>query len=559
MAGVRGSFEGEVDWDLVRKRNSVERLKHEKGGLEVIRDLPAMIQTGYEAVPEEDFVRLQWYGLYHDKPKLGYFMLRVKTPGGIAAPVQLRTIGEIADRHGRGHAELTTRQNIQLHWIELARIPEVLATLEAVGLTTAGACGDNVRNITGCPVAGIARDELFDVRGLLDETADFFVRNREYSDLPRKHKITIASCPHQCNAPEIHCIALIGAPRGGRPGFAVRTGGGLSTWPRLADDLGVWVPLEESLEVMRGMVDVWREDLRYRLSRTRARMKYMVHDLGPEAFRARVEEKLGRRLIDGAVPPAPAAEFDHTGIHPQRQEGLFYAGFPVYLGLMNGAVLRTVADLAESWGGGIRLTRRQNFILTDIPEARVDDVVRQVAALGYPIDAHPIRGASIACTGDPFCNYTVAETKGRLRQIVEHLEATFGDEAGALRINLDGCPHSCAHHWIGDVGLQGTTLRERGPQGERLQGYDLFLRGGLARDAAIGRPVLRRVPATEVHQVIERLFRAWLTERLDGEPLQQFFIRQSDEALTAFASGGDGGDVVLPITTPATSRDEVDA
>lgn len=559
MAGVRGSFEGEVDWDLVRKRNSVERLKHEKGGLDVIRDLPAMIQTGYEAVPEEDFVRLQWYGLYHDKPKLGYFMLRVKTPGGIATPVQLRTIGEIADRHGRGHAELTTRQNIQLHWIELARIPEVLATLEAVGLTTAGACGDNVRNITGCPVAGIARDELFDVRGLLDETADFFVRHREYSDLPRKHKITIASCPHQCNAPEIHCIALIGAPRDGRPGFAVRTGGGLSTWPRLADDLGVWVPLEESLEVMRGMVDVWREDLRYRLSRTRARMKYMVHDLGPEAFRARVEEKLGRRLEDGAVPPAPAAEFDHAGIHPQRQEGLFYAGFPVYLGLMNGAALRTVADLADSWGGGIRLTRRQNFILTDIPEARVEDAVRQVAALGYPIDAHPIRGASIACTGDPFCNYTVAETKGRLRQIVEHLEATFGDEAGALRINLDGCPHSCAHHWIGDIGLQGTTLRERGPQGERLQGYDLFLRGGLARDAAIGRPVLRRVPATEVHQVIERLFRYWLTERLDGEPLQQFFTRHSDEALTAFASGGDGGDAVLPISTPATGRDEVDA
>jgi ferredoxin-nitrite reductase len=179
-----------------------------------------------------------------------------------------------------------------------------------------------------------------------------------------------------------------------------------------------------------------------------------------------------------------------------------------------------------------------------------------VAALGYPIDAHPIRGASIACTGDPFCNYTVAETKGRLRQIVEHLEATFGDEAGALRINLDGCPHSCAHHWIGDIGLQGTTLRERGPQGERLQGYDLFLRGGLARGAAIGRPVLRRVPATEVHQVIERLFRAWLTERLDGEPLQQFFTRHSDEALTAFALGGD---VVLPITTTAASRDEVDA
>ena len=554
VRGTRGVMEGEVTWDLVHKRNSVERLKREKGGLDVIRDLPAMIETGYEAVPEEDFVRLQWYGLYHDKPKLGYFMLRVKTPGGIVTPAQLRTIGEIADRDGRGHAELTTRQNVQLHWLAMARIPEVLATLDAAGLTTAGACGDNVRNITGCPVAGIARDELFDVRELLDEAADFFVKNREYSDLPRKHKITIAACQHQCNAPEIHCLALIGAPRDGRPGFAVRAGGGLSTWPRLADDLGVWVPLEESLEVLRALIDVWREDLHYRLSRTRARLKYMVNDLGPEAFRARAEERLGRRLADGAVPAPPEAEFDHTGIHPQRQDGLFYAGFPVYLGLMNGAALRAVADLADGYGGGIRLTRRQNFILTGIPGERVDEVVRQVGALGYPIDVHPLRGASIACTGDPFCNFTVAETKGRLREIVAHLEATFGDEVGPLRLNLDGCPNSCAHHWIGDIGLQGTTLRERGPQGERLQGYDLFLRGGLAREAAIGRPVLRRVPATEVHRFIERLVRAWLEARLDGEPLQRFFARHSDEELLAFASGGE---VPLDSLTPAESRSEV--
>ncbi len=554
VRGVRGVMEGEVTWDLVHKRNSVERLKREKGGLEVIRDLPAMIETGYEAVPEEDFVRLQWYGLYHDKPKLGYFMLRVKTPGGIVTPAQLRTIGEIADRDGRGHAELTTRQNVQLHWLAMARIPEVLATLEAAGLTTAGACGDNVRNITGCPVAGVAQDELFDVRGLLDEAAAFFVENREYSDLPRKHKITIAACPHQCNAPEIHCLALIGAPRVGRPGFAVRAGGGLSTWPRLADDLGVWVPLEESLEVLRAMIDVWREDLHYRLSRTRARLKYMVHDLGPAAFRARVEERLGRRLADGAVPRAPEAEFDHTGIHPQRQDGLFYAGFPVYLGLMNGAALRAVADLAEEYGGGIRLTRRQNFILTDIPSERVDEVTGRVAALGFPIDTHPLRGASIACTGDPFCNFTVAETKGRLREIVAHLEETFGDAVGPLRLNLDGCPNSCAHHWIGDIGLQGTTLRERGPQGERLQGYDLFLRGGLARDAAIGRPVLRRVPAPEVHRFIERLVRAWLEARFDGEPLQRFFARHTDEELIALASGGEAP---LDSLTPAESRSEV--
>jgi sulfite reductase beta subunit-like hemoprotein len=527
----------EITWDLVRKRNVVERLKHEKGGLDVIRDLPAMIEAGYEAVAEEDFVRMQWYGLYHDKPKLGHFMMRVKTPGGILTPAGLRTLGDISLRFGRGHGELTTRQTIQLHWLELSRLPEVLGILEAGGLSTVGACGDNVRNITGCPLTGLDREELFEVRGLIAEASDFFVQNREYSDLPRKHKITISACPHQCNAPEIHCIALIGAPRDGEPGFAVRVGGGLATWPRLADDLGVWVPAGEALSVLRAIVDVWRLNLKSRLSRAKARLKFMVHDLGPEEFRARLEEKLGRRLMDGAVPPAPVEELDHEGVHPQKQDGLFYAGFPVHLGLMDGDTMLRLADLTESWGGEIRLTRRQNFILSHIPEARVDEVVREVGVLGFPLGSSRLRGAAIACTGDPFCNFTVAETKGKLNEIVEHLEHVFGDEAAGLRLNLDGCPHACAHHWIGDIGLQGTTLRERGPNGERLEGYDLFLRGGLGRDAAIGRPVLQRVPGEEVHLVIERLLRAWLDGREEGERIQSFFTRHADEELVALGSG----------------------
>jgi ferredoxin-nitrite reductase len=531
------SSQGEINWDLIRKRNFVERLKAEKGGLDVIRDLPAMIDAGYEAVPDEDFVRMQWYGLYHDKPKLGYFMLRVKLPGGVVTPAKLRTIGEISRTYGRGHGELTTRQNIQMHWIELAKLPEVLATLYAGDMTTVGACGDNVRAITGCPVSGIDRDEPFEVQGLIDEATAFFIENREYSDLPRKHKITIAACPHQCNAPEIHCIALVGAPREGEAGFAVRVGGGLSTWPRLSDDLGVWVPAGEALPVLKAIVDVWRLDLKYRMSRAKARLKFMVNDLGPESFRVRVEERLGRRLEDGAAPLAPEEEKDHAGIHPQKQPGLWYAGFPVPLGLMDGETMIRLADLADSFGGEVRITRRQNFILAHIPESRLDFVVGEVESLGYPMAGSGLRGVSIACTGDPFCNYTVAETKGRLKEIVAHLEATFGEAASGLRINLDGCPHACAHHWIGDIGLQGTTLRERGPAGERLQGYDLFLRGGLGRDAAIGRPILKRVPATEVHFVVERLLRAWLEGRGDGERIQQFFTRHSDEELTALGAG----------------------
>jgi sulfite reductase beta subunit-like hemoprotein len=551
--------ETEPDWELVRKRNFVERLKHEKGGLEVIHDLPAMIAAGYEAVAEEDMVRLQWYGLYHDKPKLGAFMMRIKIPGGILTPAGLRTLGEISQRFGRGHGELTTRQNIQLHWLEMARLPEVLATLDGAGLNTAGACGDNVRNITGCPVAGLDRGELFDCRALVREAAAHFLSHREYADLPRKHKITISACPHQCNAPEMHCIALIGTRRGGAPGFGVKVGGGLSTWPRLADDLGVFVHLADGVAVLQAILDVWREDRRYRLSRARARLKFMIADVGAEPFRRRVEERLGRPLDDGAAPAAPEGEHDHAGIHAQHQADLVYAGFPVHLGLMSGEQMVRLADLAAeiSRGGApesgeqtveIRLTRRQNFILANLPAARAAEVAERVGEIGFPLAAGSLRRLAIACTGNPFCNFTVAETKGRLHQIVEHLESVFGAQAGALgelRLNLDGCPHACAHHWIGDIGLQGTTLRERGAGGERLQGYDLFLRGGLGREAAIGRPVLRRVPGDVVHVAIERLCRAWLEGRREGERIQQFFTRHSDEQLIDFAG--------VPVETTAAA------
>ncbi|HSL83760.1 MAG TPA: nitrite/sulfite reductase, partial [Thermoanaerobaculia bacterium] len=242
----------------------------------------------------------------------------------------------------------------------------------------------------------------------------------------------------------------------------------------------------------------------------------------------------------------PAEEHDHTGVAPQKEEGLHLAGFPVFLGTMEGETMEALAGVAESFGGGVRLTRRQNFLLTHIPEARLDAVVREVEALGFPLAtdgrSHGLRASSIACTGEPFCNYAVAETKHKLAEIVRHLEGVFGDRVSGLRLNLDGCPNACAHHWIGDIGLQGTTLRERGPEGERLRGYDLFLRGGLGRGAAIGRPVFRRVPAGDVEGVLERLLHAYFERRRDGERIQEFFVRHEDAELLALGVPEGGGD-----------------
>src|SRR6266852_457185 len=337
----------DATWELVYKRNPVERIKRDKDPLGILGELPALIAAGYERVPEEDLVRLKWWGLYHDKPKVGTFMLRIKLPGGRVSPEGLRAIGEISNRFGRGDAELSTRQNVQLHWLELGALPEVFELLHGAGLTSAGGCGDAVRNITGCPVAGLGADELFDAQPVVDETAELFYGNPDYSNLPRKHKITIAACADRCNAPEINCIALVGAVHEGVEGFAVNVGGGLSSVPRIARDLGVFVPKEEAVEVLRALLDAWREDLTYRVSRVKSRMKFMVDDYGPDGMRAEVERRLGRPLADFELPP-PGSFRDHIGVHTQQQPGLLYIGAPVHLGLASGDQMIAVADLAET-------------------------------------------------------------------------------------------------------------------------------------------------------------------------------------------------------------------
>jgi sulfite reductase beta subunit-like hemoprotein len=538
----RPGLREEPTWDLVVKRNYVERLKREKFPLDVRNDLPELIEQGYENISEEDIVRLQWWGLYHDKPKVGTFMMRIKIPNGILSPQKLRTIGEISNRYGRGYGELSTRQNIQLHWIELAHLPDIFATLERNGLTTAGGCGDTVRNITGCPVSGIDREELFDAWQVALEAAEFFYGNPEYSDLPRKHKITIAACPYQCNLPEMHCIALIGVKNtsGGRErlGFAVRIGGGLSTAPRLSQDMGVFVELQDAIPVLGAILDVWKSDLRYRVSRVKARFKFMVDDYGAAGVRQKVEERLGSCLEDFTAPP-PIGYTTHLGVHPQKQEGLNYIGFPVHLGLVTGDQMLRLADLIERYPTGeMRLTRQQNFILSGIPVDETQRVIDEVAEIGFPLDVHRLRGESEGCTGDPHCNYSVTETKARLAVIIEHLEKTFGRQVEGLRLHLDGCPHSCCHHWLGDIGIQGTTARERGEGGEKLQAYDIYLRGGVGLEAAIGTPLIRRVPSDQLHLFVERLVRAWLSERQDGETFKRWADRKSDEELVFIASAG---------------------
>jgi sulfite reductase beta subunit-like hemoprotein len=527
--------------EMVLKRNSVERLKNELFPTELAGQWQRLVDTSYEKLPEEDIVRLQWFGMYHDKPKIGTFMLRIKIPSGILSSAGLRAIGEISEQHGRNQGELTTRQNIQLHYITLDRFPAILDHLRAVGLTTMGGCGDVVRNITGCPVAGIDRAELFDVTGLVAEAAGFFYGNREYSDLPRKHKITIAACRHQCNAPEINCVALVGMIRDGREGFAVRVGGGQSSTPRLSRHLGVFVTREQAMPVMRAIIDVWRATTEYRISRVKARLKFMIDDYGVDAFRELVEGRLGVKLEMLPELPLPDGDSDHMGIHEQKGDGQFHVGFPVYLGVMSGRQMCELADLASSYGGDIRLTRRQNFILTGVPKARLDEVLARVDEIGFPLSANGLYASSIGCIGDPHCNYAVTPTKEKLATIIARLVKEFGTAVADLKVNLDGCPHACAQHWTGDIGLQGTT--GRAPDGHPLEAFDVILRGGLGRDAAIGKPLLRRVPSARIEDTIASLFAGYLAHRLSGESFAKFCVRMPDDFLIGLGNNPTGAAV----------------
>ena len=518
--------------ELVLKRNSVERIKREKDPLGMLAELPALIAAGYEQVPEEDLVRLKWWGLYHDKPKIGTFMLRIKLPAGRVTPAQLQAVGELSLTYGKAAGELSTRQTIQLHYLELAALPEVFRRLDEVGLTTVGACGDAVRNVTGCPVAGLAHDELFDVTPVTEAVTTFFYGNPDYSDLPRKHKITVSACAHRCNAPEINCIALVGAIRDGEPGFGVLVGGGLSSVPRLARDLGVFIRVDEALPVLCALLDAWKDDLKYRVSRVKARIKFMVDDLGPEGMRAEVERRLGYSLPDFELTPAPPID-DHIGVQAQKQQGLVSIGVPVKVGLISGEQMVAVAELAAELGHDVRVTRQQNFVITSVSADDVERVGERLAELGLPLTGNPLRAQAIACTGEPHCNFAVTETKSRLDVLVEHLEARFGEALAGLKLNLDGCPHACGHHWVGDLGFQGSTVRNE--EGVRRQAYDLLLRGGLGPDAAIARPVFRRVPVEDLAGTVTGLLDGWLQQREGEESFRAFCDRRTDDELGVLA------------------------
>lgn len=517
----------------------VEAIKKAKDGLDVWDDVLRYASTGFHSIEPDDFPRMRWYGIYQQQPNVGHFMLRVKIPGGDLSSEQMRAVAEVARDYGNDIADITTRQNFQFHWLTIENLPLAIARLEAAGLTTSGACGDITRNICGCPVAGIDPNEVYDARPIIAEVTRFFLGNKDFSDLPRKYKMSFSGCAIHCNQPEINDVGIQAVKRTNgegieEVGFHIRVGGGLSTQPHLAQQLDMFVRPEQVLPVCRAVTEIFRDE-GYRKRRNHARLKFLVADWGVEKFRAEVIARLGW-TPEPAVPhsePVGAVQQDHLGIHAQKQDDKHWIGTSVITGRLTTEQLFAAADIADRFcEGNLRTTNQQNYLFPNIATERLEEAKAALREAGFHWDVSEFHRGAVSCTGNEFCNLAITETKARLREIVAHLEANLlWDEP--IRMHLNGCPNSCGQHHIGDIGLQGCLARLN--DGTQVEAYDVCLGGRLGADAKFVRPISRKVPADKVKFALENLLRQFkstrTTEPDKTETFGQWVDRHSNEEL----------------------------
>ncbi|MET8150363.1 nitrite/sulfite reductase [Actinoplanes sp. NPDC049668] len=544
---------GEGQWALGHREplNPNERIKKDDNPLNVrarIENIYA--RTGFAGIDPQDLRgRFRWWGLYTQR-KAGidggrtavlepheledeYFMLRVRVDGGALNLAQLRTIADISTEFGRGTADITDRQNIQLHWIRVEDMPEIWRRLDAVGLQTTEACGDCPRIVLGSPVAGVSTEEVIDPTSAIDEIIERFIGDPRYSNLPRKFKSSIswlADTPY-----EINDISFIGVrhPVHG-PGFDLWVGGGLSTNPRLAERLGVWVPLDEIPDVWEGVVGIFR-DYGYRRLRTRARLKFLLADWGVAKFREILEkEYLGRALVDGPSADLPAKPIDHIGVHKQL-DGRNYVGAAPVVGRSSGTQLSGLADLVAAHGSDrVRLTPYQKLLVLDVADDQVESLVEGLRGIGLEARPSAWRRGTMACTGIEYCKLAIVETKARGEELVARLEERLRDFDTDISIHINGCPNACARTQVADIGLKGMLVMNA--HGEQVEGFQVHLGGGLGmaqgQTAGFGRK-LRGLKATaeELPGYVERLARNYLAARGDGESFADWVIRADEELL----------------------------
>ncbi len=549
---------GEGQWALGYREplNKNEENKKNDDGLNVRqRIIDIYSRRGFDSIDPADLRgRFRWFGLYTQRrPGIDggktavlepeelddrYFMLRIRIDGGQLSSEQLRVIAGISNSYARGTADVTDRQNIQLHWVEIESVPAIWAALESVGLSTTEACGDTPRVILGCPLAGIDAGEIIDATPEIAAIGERYIGDPALSNLPRKFKSSISGCAAQCTHHEINDVAFAAVryPGSGEAGYDLWVGGGLSTNPMIGKRLGTFVRPGQVPEVWAAVASLFR-DYGYRRLRHRARIKFLLADWGPERFREVLEkEYLGYALPDGPAPAAPEGGVrDHVGVHAQR-DGLHYVGFAPRVGRLTGDALRVIADLADRYGSGrVRTTTEQKMLILDVPGGSVDALTAELAAAGLPAKPSVFRRHMMACTGIEFCKLAIVETKGRAGDLIAELERRLPDFTEPVTINVNGCPNSCARIQTADIGLKGSLVTDAA--GRQVEGFQIHLggslRGGDAQGSGFGRKVRGlKTTAEELPDYVERVLRRFEAGRESGETFAQWSLRAAEEDLT---------------------------
>jgi ferredoxin-nitrite reductase len=536
-----------------QKLNKVEQIKLERHPLEVreaIIDRYSKDLSSMDEVPGE-VERLKWVGIYPQKQGGDAFMIRLKVPGGVLTPEQTRVIGQIAidfangpisnPHFGNNFLDITTRQDVQMHWIKMENVPEIWRRLEEVGMTTVQACGDSARNVLCCPVSGLGHDEVIDAYPVAQAISDYFTGNREYANLPRKFKMSVTGCLEDCAQAEINDIGMLPARlEDGTLGFNVRVGGGLSDGPRMASDIDVFVRPEEAVEITRGIAQVFGE-LGDRENRWTARMRYLVQELGPEDFREELEKRTTFELTPAGEDLTKHYRGDHVGVHAQKDEGLYYVGLNVPVGRMSGEHFAEAGRLAGEYGGEIRLATDQNLVITGVSEERLDDLLAEPFLERYSPNPGAFERGIVACTGSEFCRFGIVETKIRAVEWAREMDERVGEGIGqeAVRMHFSGCSASCAQPQIGDIGFRGETAKTKDAL---VEGVDIGLGGSLGRDAAFIDWVEGAKPAEDVPDALAAVFEKFKDERREGERFHEWARRrQNKELRAALRSAGKNG------------------
>ena len=520
--------------------NKVEKIKLQRHPLEVqqaVLDTYSKDLSAMDGVPGE-VERLKWVGIYPQKQGGDAFMMRVKVPGGVLTPEQTKVIGKIAvdfangpipnPHFGNNFLDLTTRQDVQMHWLKMADIPEVWRRLEEAGITTVQACGDSARNVLCCPVSGLDHEEVIDAYPIAQAISDYFTGNREYANLPRKFKMSVTGCLEDCAQAEINDIGMLPARlEDGTIGFNLRVGGGLSDGPRMASDIDVFVRPEEAVEITRGIAQVFGE-LGDRENRWTARMRYLVQKIGPEAFREELQKRVSVELTPAGEDLTKHYRGDHVGVHAQN-DGLYYVGLNVPVGRMSGEQFIEAGRLAEVYGSEVRLATDQNLVITGVPGDRIDALLAEPLLERYSPKPGAFERGVVACTGSEFCRFGIVETKIRAVEWAKEMDERVGDVGQeAVRMHFSGCSASCAQPQIGDVGFRGETAKTKT---SIVEGVDIGLGGSLGRDAAFIDWVEGAKPTDEVPDVLVSVFEKFKEEGREGERFHEWARRKKNKEL----------------------------